>query len=226
MSAVEELERSITAARAAGDQPTLARLQSEYRKLPTTRICEEPIRLIEERSYSATEASPAPVTGTLPSIVRLRPEAYATIVNWPHEQGLECAGIMVGYDNGQEVVVETIFAARGGDPVGERDRVVIDLGWFADVDARARRTGWRVVGDVHTHTHSEPKPSETDERGLRGAADHLQRHYIGVVVGRDPVRLAWGADSDLWLKPEINAFVAVNGDRSVRPIDLIVEGVG
>jgi len=30
----------------------------------------------------------------------------------------------------------------------------------------------------------------------------------------------------LWLKPEINAFIARSGDHSVRPIQLIVEAVG
>jgi proteasome lid subunit RPN8/RPN11 len=143
-----------------------------------------------------------------------------------HDEGRECGGYLVGFDDGHEFVVEAIYAADGADPRGERDRVVLDRDWFDVVEARARSYGHRVIGDVHTHTHSEARLSPTDERGLRGAADHLQRHWVGIVAARDPGRLGWGANDNLWLRPELNAYIARPGEREVRPILLTVEGRG
>jgi proteasome lid subunit RPN8/RPN11 len=225
----QELERSISAAHERNDTAALERLQAQYRATAgVVRVTRDSIRLVERSvPVGAPEASPAPEpTGTAPSVVRLRREAYSTIVNdWPHAEGLECGGYLVGYEADGEIVVEVVFAANGADPRGERERLVLNREWLDTVNDRVEPAGWKVVGDAHTHVYAEPKLSGTDERGLRGASDAMNQHWIGLVVGRDKDRVGWTHEW-LWLKPEINAFIAVHGDRSVRPIELVVEGVG
>jgi len=224
-----ELERSILEARDRGDIATMERLQGRYRsEYAVTRVTRGPVRLVKRSApggATATSSAPEP-TGTAPSVVRLRPEAYSTIVNdWPHAEGRECGGYLVGYEADGEIVAEVVFAANGADPRGERDRVVLNREWLDAVNDRVESAGWKVVGDAHTHVYAEPKLSETDERGLRGAADAMQQNWVGLVIGRDNDRVGWTHEW-LWLKPEINAFIARSGDHSVRPIQLIVEAVG
>jgi proteasome lid subunit RPN8/RPN11 len=221
-----ELERGILDARDKGDVATLERLQERYRsEHSVTRISRGPVCLVERSAPTrAPEASPEPETGTLPSVVRLRPEAYATIQNWPHALGFECGGFMVGYESDGEVVVECVFGADGANPVGEANRLVLNTGeWLAAVNERVGRAGWRVVGDIHTHPRGEPQLSGTDERGLQAGADVMKQTWIGIVVGRDPERLAWGATDWLWVRPEIRGYLAAHGGCRVIPIDVTVE---
>jgi proteasome lid subunit RPN8/RPN11 len=157
-----------------------------------------------------------------PSVVWLRPEAYSTIVNWPHELGLECGGYLAGHESDGEIVIEAVFGAEGADPVGEPNRLVLSREWLDVVNDKVERAGWHVVGDCHTHVRAEPQLSETDERGLRGAADAMQQNWVGIVIGRDKDRVGWTHEW-LWLKPELRGYLARPGARSVLPIQLIVE---
>ena len=79
-----ELERSILEARDRGDVAMMERLQGSYRsEYAFTRVTRGPVRLVERSAPAgALEASSAAEpTGTVPAAVRLRPEAYSTIVN-------------------------------------------------------------------------------------------------------------------------------------------------
>lgn len=227
MSDKATLERSITEAAKAGDTATVQRLQERYRSEHTvTRVSRGPVSLVERSAPTrgAPEASSAPETGTLPSVVRLRSEAYQTIVNWPHHEHVELGGFLVGWETAGRIVVECVYAADGSDPRGERNRLILNTGeWLDVINDRIKGAGWRVVGDVHTHVSAEPQLSETDARGLQGGANVMQQNWIGLIVGRDPVRLSWGATDSLWVKPEIRAYIAAHGGHRVIPIQLIVE---
>jgi len=223
VSDIQELERSISAAHERNDTAALDRLQAEYRRSASVvRVTRVPVRLVERSAPTrAAEVSPESV-GTLPSVVRLRPEAYSTIVNWPYEQGRECGGYLAGYESDSEIVVEAVFGADGADPLGEADRIVLSREWLDVVNERVERAGWHVVGDCHSHVRAEPQLSATDERGLRGGADAMQQNWVGLVVGRDKDRVGWTHEW-LWVKPEIRGYLARPGGRSVLPIQLIIE---
>jgi Prokaryotic homologs of the JAB domain len=224
-----ELERSILEARDRGDVPTMERLQERYRtEYAVTRISRAPVRLVEHSPQSppvAPERSAGRSSGpvvSVPTVVRLRSEAHSTILNMPLHSGVECGGLLVGHIDDGEIVIETCYGRKGGDLSGEHDRLALDGGWLGIVDEKARRCGWNVVGDVHSHPRGAPEPSTIEEDGWRGMADDLRQHYVGIVIGRDPNRVGWAHDG-LWTRPQFCAFVAIHGDRTVRPINLILE---
>jgi proteasome lid subunit RPN8/RPN11 len=223
-----ELERSILEARDRGDTATMERLQARYRsEHAVTRISREPIRLVETArpvSPDRSVARSSVPTVRVPTVVRVRPEALDTIRNMPLELGTECGGLLVGHDDGDEIVVETCYGRKGGDFGGERDRIVFDHEWLGVIDRKARGCGWKVVGDVHSHRDSEPEPSSIDEDGWRGMADELRQNYVGLILGPDPNRVGWAHDR-LFVRPEFRAFIAPRGDNTVRPVNLILEEV-
>jgi proteasome lid subunit RPN8/RPN11 len=227
MSATRDLEEQITRAHERGDRAQLCELQARYRNsADVVRVTRGPVSLIEpERSTTTPVLPTAEERGTLPAVVRVLAEAYQEILAWPFELGLEVGGFLVGRESGGEIIVESVFAAKGGDPLGSRDSVHLDREWAAIVDAKAERSGMHLVGDCHSHVYAEPKLSGTDERGLRGAADAMGRNWVGLVIGRDPDRVGW-THSDLWVRPEIRGYVAPAADNSIRPIAVVIEGRG
>jgi proteasome lid subunit RPN8/RPN11 len=230
VSTLRELEEQITRAHDRGDQEQLQRLQAEYRRTAGVIRVSGPdaIRLVESQPRRVNEdrsafRSSVPAV-RVPTTVRVRPEALDTIRNMPLELGTECGGLLVGHDDGDEIVVETCYGRKGGDFGGERDRIVFDREWLGVIDRKAQGCGWKVVGDVHSHRNSEPEPSSIDEDGWRGLADELRQNYVGLVLGPDPNRVGWAHDG-LWVRPEFRAFVAPRGDNTVRPVNLILEEV-
>lgn len=223
-----ELERNILEAHESGDEARLAELQDQYRNSAhITRVIGGPdvIRLVDPaRPVSAPAAKTRVPAVRVPTTVRVRPEALDTIRNMPLELGTECGGLLVGHDDGDEIVVETCYGRKGGDFEGERDRIVFDREWLGVIDRKAQGCGWKVVGDVHSHRDSEPEPSSIDEDGWRGLADELRQNYVGLILGPDPNRVGWAYDG-LWVRPEFRAFVAPRGDNTVRPVNLILEEV-
>jgi proteasome lid subunit RPN8/RPN11 len=239
MSAIRELEEQIGRAAERGDQTRLRELQSRYRKTAdVVRITRGPISLAERSApLVVPEAPPAPEpTGvTLPRAVVIRPEARNQILSWDFESDKEQGGFLVGHETAGQVIVEMVYAARGSNPGGERNRVVLSREWCGAVEERAQRAGWHVVGDVHSHPFSEPRLSATDERGVRGASDHYRRHWVAIVLGQDPDRLAWGGDphgvpTAMWVKPEWRGHLAVHDpagiDHSIRPLPVVHEYAG
>jgi proteasome lid subunit RPN8/RPN11 len=223
MTDVQELERGILAADQAGDTRTLERLQERYRNtVPATRVSGPDSIRIVERAQTSQASSQRPAGeqgGAIPTVVVVRPEARTTILNdMQFESGMECGGLLVGHTDGNTVVVETVYGARGSNFTGERDRIDFDLEWFRVVDEKAQRCGWAVVGDVHSHRQTDTQPSSTDKRGWRGMAGPSRQHYIGLLLSPDP-----NVEADRFARPQWQAFIASHGHNSVREIDLCFE---
>lgn len=71
----------------------------------------------------------------------------------------------------------------------------------AERDAEAQ--GWKIVGVVHSHTHSEPYPSPTD---IAQAPDPAW-HYVIVSLKRE--------------SPEIRTYRIVDGEVTEQPITVV-----
>lgn len=221
MSDVQELERSITAAHTNGDTRTLERLQAEYRKFATTRVTgPEAIRIVE-RSQTSTIMDAAAVTGeesAAPSVIVIRPEARSTVINdFDYSAGMECGGLLVGHEDMDAIVVETVWGADDHNYVGERDSIRYAGDWCSHVDARARRAGWRLLGDVHSHRHALSDPSPTDVNAWRGLARGLRRTWLAVLITPDA-----NATEDAFARPRWRGFIATP-DGSLREVALQFE---
>lgn len=140
---------------------------------------------IVERSQLPLVADPAPTvtenTGTTRTVV-LRPEARHTIRNLDLTTEWESGGWLVGWQDGDELIVETVYAAKGSDHRGEKNAVSLDGEWFAVVDEKAQRCGWRVVGDWHSHPQSDTEPSARDEHGWLQQTVRLRQVYVGIIL--------------------------------------------
>ena len=116
-----------------------------------------------------------------------------------------------------ELVIETVYAAKGSDHRGEKTTISLDGEWFAVVDEKAQRCGWRVVGDWHSHPESDTEPSARDEHGWLQQAAGLHQDYVGIVLCPDPY-----ADMDRFARPQWRGYLATQ-TGTLRPIALQFE---
>jgi proteasome lid subunit RPN8/RPN11 len=78
----------------------------------------------------------------------------------------ECCGVLIG--KGEEI----LEAVRVTNIAGDRNRFELDPQGHIDARRGARLRGLDVVGFYHSHPHSEPEPSPTDQ-ALATYTDHL-----------------------------------------------------
>ena len=170
---------------------------------------------IVERSQLPLVADPAPTvtenTGTTRTVV-LRPEARHTIRNLDLTTEWESGGWLVGWQDGDELIVETVYAAKGSDHRGEKNAVSLDGEWFAVVDEKAQRCGWRVVGDWHSHPQSDTEPSARDEHGWLQQTVRLRQVYVGIILCPDPY-----ADTDRFARTQRQGHIATQ-TGTLRPV--------
>jgi hypothetical protein len=145
-----ELERSILGARDRGDQPMLQRLQAEYRRAASVvRITREPVRIVERSKPRQRSAVTTSSNGTkarvepVPTLVRIRPDAWTGIENVSFEQFREIGAWLVGVSNDLEIVVCGVWQnATGEEPyAGDRDSVHMDGELAAVIDEHVAPAG-------------------------------------------------------------------------------------
>jgi hypothetical protein len=227
-----KLERSITAAHAAGDTATLERLQAEYRRLPVTRICQEPIVLRERsvgRSTPVSNGNSKTVGHNLPLAVRLISGAVRELEEFPFDNAerAEVGGWMFGVVDQTEI---TVCAIRGSawntGVIGWRDGMDMSGEYAADWEERFRTAGWQACGIVHSHPDTRPDQelqlSGPDERAAIHAARTWGHSFAMVLVGRSSEHTGGVWDEPDWLRPRLKGWIA-HSDGNVRACPLIRE---
>ena len=126
---------------------------------------------------------------------------------------IEVGWWLVGTISEREMVVMNMYANSGSDPVGVYGSVELDLEWANVQDQRARSVGWTLLGYLHKHPWGI-EPSSTDQRMFERLARGLKQDMLCLIAGEPEEGL---------LLPKLQAHIAVHGDGSFRPLELIVE---
>jgi len=93
----------------------------------------------------------------MPLSVRMQLEEYVRN-GYPRET----CGLLIGRQNGRQVEVRRIIAARNLNTERAHDRYELDPEDFLAADAGARAEGLEIVGVWHSHPDHPARPSETD----------------------------------------------------------------
>jgi len=210
----QELERSIEAARAAGDTTRLRSLQDSYRSsgFATTRVRVDGIS-IHERTSSVTSTMRSAGT-LLPLVVRLTSGARQML----DELDLgdrEVGSWLVGTITESEIVIQQLR----GDTVGDRTSVTLDGERAAELDSSlGASSGWRICGVVHSHPSGDARLSMRDmEISARHAAG-LKQPVADLLV----TPALWRQDSDPWARPDLSAWIT-GPDGVTRSAPLLLE---
>ena len=106
-------------------------------------------------------------------MLQLTQDQFARIVAQGLEgKPLEICGLLAGRKNGEDTVVEEVYAVESDDKA--ETTYSMNAGDYMRADRMARQAGIELVGIYHTHPATQPYPSPTDVRQAHwGDSDDL-----------------------------------------------------
>ncbi len=150
---------------------------------------------------------------TVPDCVLFTSRARRQLSELPYGCGVEIAGGLFGYRDGNTIVIDDV-CHNGGDVYGTSSTTItIDLDYYREVEALHRdTTGYKLLGDIHSHElwrdENTVKASDADLRGwMSGYERSEDGTYVGLIVGpRGDADNEWR-----WASPQYRTHIVHRG---------------